>query len=108
MRNLILFLFVLLSVNCYSQGTISGKIFLPSGTTLTKLPKVAVYNGSTSNYVSTLTVAADGTFSYSYPTNNTTYYFEPYFDAFDTTHIDGCKRGKLFEFTKQRSQSLFG
>lgn len=87
MRNLILFLFVLLSVNCYSQGTISGKIFLPSGTTLTKLPKVAVYNGSTSNYVSTLTVAADGTFSYSYPTNNTTYYFEPYFDAFDTTQV---------------------
>jgi hypothetical protein len=87
MRNIISFLFVLLSVNCYSQGTISGKIFLPSGTTLTRLPKVAVYNGSTSNYVSTLTVAANGTFSYSYPTNNTTYYFEPYFDAFDTTQV---------------------
>ena len=87
MRNLITILLVLLSVKCYSQGTISGKIFLPTSTTLNKLPKVAVYNNSTSNYVTTLTVAADGTFSYSYPTNNTTYYFEPYFDAFDTTQV---------------------
>ena len=87
MRNLLTTLFLFLSVTCYSQGTISGKIFLPSGTTLTRLPKVAVYNGSTSNYVTALTVASDGTFSYSYPTNNTTYYFEPYFDAFDTTQV---------------------
>lgn len=86
MRSLILILSILLSVNCYSQGTISGKIFLPT-TTLNKLPKVAVYNGSISNYVTTLTVASNGTFSYSYPTNNTTYYFEPYFDEFDTTQV---------------------
>lgn len=86
MRHLITILFTLFSLTCYSQGTISGKIFLPP-TTLNKLPKVAVYNGSTNNYVTTLNVASDGTFSYLYPTNNTTYYFEPYFDAFDTTQV---------------------
>ena len=86
MIRLLTILFFLIGNFAYTQGTISGKVFLPSDG-ITPLPKVAVYRVNTSTLVATLTVNVTGNFTYSYPTNNTTYYFEPYFDSIPSSTV---------------------
>jgi hypothetical protein len=84
MRNFILIAFLALFTSAHSQGTISGRIFLPANWN-SSLPKIAVYRGDTSVLEAVITVPASGLFTYNYSIPFTTYFLEPYFESFDTS-----------------------